>query len=177
MPDSTVPDSTVPGRRVVALHARAVLDVDSGDLIDSGYVRIEGNRIAEVGTDARTAAGADEVIDLPDLTLIPGLMDMEVDLVLGGPGAGLNDPVTVDPVTMTLRGAANARRTLMAGFTTVRNLGLFVKTERLPARRRAGAGDRRRLDRGLSDRSCRTRHRADRRAPRPRARRATSRRT
>ena len=55
-------------------------------------------------------------------------MDMEVDLVLGGPGAGLLDPVQTDPVKMTLRGVANGQRTLRAGFTTVRNLGLFVKT-------------------------------------------------
>src|SRR5690349_22750987 len=55
-------------------------------------------------------------------------MDMEVDLVLGGPGAGLTDPVVTDPVKMTLRATVNARRTLLAGFTTVRNLGLFVKS-------------------------------------------------
>jgi imidazolonepropionase-like amidohydrolase len=55
-------------------------------------------------------------------------MDMEVDLVLGGPGAGLTDPVVTDPVKMTLRATVNAKRTLRAGFTTVRNLGLFVKT-------------------------------------------------
>jgi imidazolonepropionase-like amidohydrolase len=55
-------------------------------------------------------------------------MDMEVDLVLGGPGAGLTDPVVTDPIKMTLRATVNARRTLHAGFTTVRNLGLFVKT-------------------------------------------------
>src|SRR3546814_19830566 len=55
-------------------------------------------------------------------------MDMEVDLVLGGPGAGLTDPVVTDPVKMALRGTVNARRTLRAGFTTDRNLGLFVKT-------------------------------------------------
>jgi imidazolonepropionase-like amidohydrolase len=55
-------------------------------------------------------------------------MDMEVDLVLGGPGAGLTDPLRMNPVKMTLRATTNARRTLRAGFTTVRNLGLFVKT-------------------------------------------------
>jgi imidazolonepropionase-like amidohydrolase len=60
--------------------------------------------------------------------LVPGLMDMEVDLVLGGPGAGFSDPVRLDPVQMTLRAVANGQRTLRAGFTTVRNLGLFVKT-------------------------------------------------
>ncbi len=118
----------MPDPSVIVLHARGVLDVDSGEIMDSGYVRVEANRIAAVTTDASIAIGADEVIELPDLTLIPGLMDMEVDLVLGGPGAGLMDPVRVDPIKMTLRAVANGMRTLRAGFTTVRNLGLFVKT-------------------------------------------------
>jgi imidazolonepropionase-like amidohydrolase len=113
---------------VTALHARGVLDVDTGDVIESGWVVVEGTQIASVGTDGSVAADAGEVIELPDLTLIPGLMDMEVDLVLGGPGAGLTDPVVTDPVKMTLRATVNGRRTLRAGFTTVRNLGLFVKT-------------------------------------------------
>jgi imidazolonepropionase-like amidohydrolase len=118
MPD---PTSTV-------LHARGLLDVDRGDVIDDAYVSIEGNRVTEVASGRSTTAGADQVIDLPELTLVPGLMDMEVDLVLGGPGAGFTDPVRLDPVKMTLRAVANGQRTLRAGFTTVRNLGLFVKT-------------------------------------------------
>jgi imidazolonepropionase-like amidohydrolase len=113
---------------VTVLHARGALDVDSGNIIEHASVCIEGGRITDIGTDRSIAAGADEVIDLPELTLLPGLMDMEVDLVLGGPGAGLLDPVVRDPVRMTLRATVNARRTLRAGFTTVRNLGLFVKT-------------------------------------------------
>lgn len=107
------------------LRPAGVLDVDSGEVLAGAAIRVEGNRIAEIGD---VDADAHKVIDLPEITLIPGLMDMEVDLVLGGPGAGLSDPVRVDPVKMTLRAAANARRTLRAGFTTVRNLGLFVKT-------------------------------------------------
>ena len=113
---------------VTVLHAAGVLDIDSGETLANGFVRVEGNRITDVGADEGIANGAHERIDLPELTLIPGLMDMEVDLVLGGPGAGLTDPVRTDPVKMTLRAVANARRTLRAGFTTVRNLGLFVKT-------------------------------------------------
>ena len=56
-------------------------------------------------------------------------MDMEVNLLLGGPDhqSPLN-PVQDDPAVRTLRAVANARRTLRAGFTTVRNLGLFVQT-------------------------------------------------
>lgn len=118
----------MPQATVTVVHARGVLDVDRGEVLEFGYVRVERNRITAVTTDPSAAADADERIELPDLVLIPGLMDMEVDLVLGGPGAGLYDPVRTDPVKMTLRAAANARRTLLAGFTTVRNLGLFVKT-------------------------------------------------
>jgi imidazolonepropionase-like amidohydrolase len=110
------------------VHARGALDSDTGDVIDNAYVCVEGDRITSVDTDPSIAADADEVIDLPELTLLPGLMDMEVDFVLGGPGAGLMDPVISDPVKMTLRATVNAKRTLRAGFTTVRNLGLFVKT-------------------------------------------------
>jgi imidazolonepropionase-like amidohydrolase len=118
----------MPEPTVTLLHARAVLDVDAGELIEPGYIRVEGNRITAVTADRADAGDAEQVIELPELVLIPGLMDMEVDLVLGGPGAGLTDPVVTDPVKMTLRATVNARRTLLAGFTTVRNLGLFVKT-------------------------------------------------
>src|SRR5262245_41858485 len=110
------------------LHARGALDIDTGDVIEDAYVVVEGDRVTSVATDASVASDADEVVELPELTLLPGLMDMEVDFVLGGPGAGLTDPVITDPVKMSLRGTVNAKRTLKAGFTTVRNLGLFVKT-------------------------------------------------
>jgi imidazolonepropionase-like amidohydrolase len=118
----------MPDQTFTVLHAKGVLDVDTGDVVDDAYVTVEGNRITAVSTERGATADADEVIELPGLTLVPGLMDMEVDLVLGGPGAGLTDPVRHDPVKLTLRAVANGRRTLRAGFTTVRNLGLFVKT-------------------------------------------------
>jgi imidazolonepropionase-like amidohydrolase len=118
----------MPEANVTVLHAGGVLDVDAGEVLDGAYVCVEGDRITSIDPDPSITADADEVIELPELTLIPGLMDMEVDLVLGGPGAGLTDPVVTDPVKMTLRATVNARRTLRAGFTTVRNLGLFVKT-------------------------------------------------
>jgi imidazolonepropionase-like amidohydrolase len=72
-------------------------------------------------------------MDLGDVTLLPGLMDMELNMLIGGPGGpdGLPDPmhgVKDSPVYRTLRGAVNCATTLMAGFTTVRNLGLMVYT-------------------------------------------------
>src|SRR3546814_12060705 len=113
---------------VKLLAPRGVLDIDSGEVIERGYVRVEGDRITAVDTDRSIGSDADQVIELPELTLLPGLMDMEVDLVLGGPGAGLTDPVVTDPVKMALRGTVNARRTLRAGFTTVRTPALFLPT-------------------------------------------------
>jgi imidazolonepropionase-like amidohydrolase len=111
----------------VHLRSARLLDVDKGELLEPGALLINGDRIVEV---APTSVPEDAVtIDLGDLTLLPGLMDMEVNLLLGGPNheSPLN-PVQDNPALRTLRAVANARRTLRAGFTTVRNLGLFVQT-------------------------------------------------
>ncbi|HEV2310712.1 MAG TPA: amidohydrolase family protein [Acidimicrobiia bacterium] len=111
------------------IHVRAarLLDVASGTYVEPGDLLVEAGRITEVSP--RAAPADAEVVELGDLTLLPGLMDMEVNLLLGGPDhtSPLN-PVQDDPAVRTLRAVANARRTLRAGFTTVRNLGLFVQT-------------------------------------------------
>lgn len=109
---------------MITVRAAGLLDVDSGEIVRPGVVRVDGDRIAGIGGDS-----AGEVIDLGDQILLPGLMDMEVNLLMGGRGEkpGLSQ-VQDDPPTRVLRAVGNARRTLRAGFTTVRNLGLFVKT-------------------------------------------------
>jgi imidazolonepropionase-like amidohydrolase len=114
----------VDGRTTILRSAR-LLDVDAGRLIAPASVHVEGERITAVGvSDVPRDA---EVVDLGDLTLLPGLMDMELNLLMGGP-AGRMASVQLDPALRTLSGVANARTTLLAGFTTVRNLGLFVPT-------------------------------------------------
>src|SRR5690349_22623794 len=109
---------------MTTLKAAGLLDVDAGEIIRPGVVRIADDRIATVGGEPEG-----EIIDLGDSILLPGLMDMEVNLLMGGRGEnpGLSQ-VQDDPPTRVLRAVGNARRTLRAGFTTVRNLGLFVKT-------------------------------------------------
>jgi imidazolonepropionase-like amidohydrolase len=109
---------------ILTLKAAGLVDVDTGEVIRPGVVRIDGDRIVGIG-----GAPEGEIIDLGDSILLPGLMDMEVNLLMGGRGEnpGLSQ-VQDDPPTRTLRAVGNARRTLRAGFTTVRNLGLFVKT-------------------------------------------------
>jgi imidazolonepropionase-like amidohydrolase len=112
---------------VTTLKAAGLVDVDAGEIVRPGIVRIEDNRIVGVGEGEQ--GPEDVVIDLGDAILLPGLMDMEVNLLMGGRGEnpGLSQ-VQDDPPTRMLRAVGNARRTLRAGFTTVRNLGLFVKT-------------------------------------------------
>jgi imidazolonepropionase-like amidohydrolase len=109
---------------MVTLRAAGLLDVDAGSITSPGIVRIEEDRIVGIGGPV-----SGEVIDLGDLILLPGLMDMEVNLLMGGRGeTPVLSPVQDDPPLRMLRAVGNARRTLRAGFTTVRNLGLFVKT-------------------------------------------------
>jgi len=117
--------------QVTVLRADRWLDIDAGEVKSPAVIVVEGNRIAAVNPTEVPATGNE--IDLGDVTLLPGLMDMELNLLIGGPGgpAGLPDPmhgVKDDPVFRTLRGTQNALTTLLAGFTTVRNLGLMVKT-------------------------------------------------
>ena len=108
----------------LTLQAARLLHVETGEVETPGRVTVDGDRIAAVGGDP-----AGEVLDLGDVTLLPGLMDMEVNLLMGGRGeTAVLSPVQDDPALRMLRAVGNARRTLRAGFTTVRNLGLFCKT-------------------------------------------------
>ncbi|MGI9210295.1 MAG: amidohydrolase family protein [Rhodococcus sp. (in: high G+C Gram-positive bacteria)] len=109
---------------MLTLKAAGLLDVDTGEIIRPGILRIDGDRIVGVGGEPEG-----EVIDLGDQILMPGLMDMEVNLLMGGRGEKpVYSTVQDDPPLRMLRAVGNSRRTLRAGFTTVRNLGLFVKT-------------------------------------------------
>ena len=109
------------------LRAARWLDVEAGVVNSPALVVIDGDRIAAVDP-PNAPAGATE-IDLGDVTLMPGLMDMELNLFMGGPSGGNpRSDVQDDPAFRTLRATVNARQTLLAGFTTVRNLGLFVRT-------------------------------------------------
>lgn len=109
---------------MLTLKAAGYLDVEAGEIVRPGIVKVDGDHIVGLGGEPEG-----DIIDLGDSILLPGLMDMEVNLLMGGRGEnpGLSQ-VQDDPPTRVLRAVGNARRTLRAGFTTVRNLGLFVKT-------------------------------------------------
>lgn len=89
-------------------------------------VLVEGNHITRVGPEksVQVPAGA-EVLDLPDATLLPGLIDAHSHLFLHPYNeTSWNDQVLKEPVAYrTLRAGVQARATLLAGFTTLRDLG------------------------------------------------------
>ena len=116
---------------VTVLRAERWADVETGEVRGPAVVVVDGNQI--VAVNPKELPGPAAEVDLGDVTLLPGLMDMELNMLIGGPGGpdGLPDPmhgVKDSPVYRTLRGAVNCATTLMAGFTTVRNLGLMVYT-------------------------------------------------
>ncbi len=111
----------------VRLRAARMLDVDAGSYVEPGDLLVEGDRIVAVSPTSVPEGTVER--DLGDLTLLPGLMDMEVNLLMGGPDHA--SPLVVvqdDPAVKLLRAVANCRRTLRSGYTTVRNLGLFIQT-------------------------------------------------
>ena len=99
----------------------------AGEPPHAGWVVLtDGTHIAAVGPAATVQAPAGaEVIELPGTTLLPGLMDIHSHLLLHPYNETLwNDQVLKEPVPYrTLRAAAQARATLLAGFTTLRDLG------------------------------------------------------
>jgi imidazolonepropionase-like amidohydrolase len=109
----------------IAVHAGKVLDVRTGNYLADQIIWIEGDRIKAIGKAAEISselpAGA-KVIDLSNATVLPGLIDCHTHLTytpyMSGP-AGLH----VSYPRQALIGARNARVTLEAGFTTVRNVG------------------------------------------------------
>ncbi len=106
----------------VAIHAGHVLDVKTGKTLTDQIVLIEGGRIVTVQDAATTKlpAGAAR-IELPNATVLPGLIDAHTHLTFD-PVFGY-ESLGISVARETLTGAKNARITLNAGFTTVRNVG------------------------------------------------------
>jgi len=103
-----------------------MLDVAAGRIVAHPVLRIQDGRIAAVLTEDQAPAkrkGGPRHIRLGDRTLLPGLIDAHVHLGSTLEGDFVNRPVHEGPADTALRAAHDARVTLLAGFTTVRNVG------------------------------------------------------
>ena len=111
----------------VAIRAGRLLDVRSGQFIDKPVVLIKGDRIEAVGSNLAIPAGL-KVIDLGTATLLPGMMDMHTHIT-GNPEDLGYSSIAISIAREALNGVKNARLTLEAGFTSIRNVGASAYTD------------------------------------------------
>jgi imidazolonepropionase-like amidohydrolase len=112
-----------PAPKRTVIRAGRVLNVRTGELRANQAIVIEGDKIAQIAPSSEIkAAAGDTTIDLPDATLLPGLIDMHTHLTFDLNSLGYQG-LSISTAREALHGARNARRTLEAGFTTVRNVG------------------------------------------------------
>src|SRR5437870_10436755 len=117
--------AVAPATEVVVLKAARLFDGRGDSTVPNGVVIVEGGKITAAGSGLATPAGA-RVVDLGDATLLPGFIDAHVHLT----GESSDDwyRAAVEGLRRSvpekaIRATEYARRTLMAGFTTVRNVG------------------------------------------------------
>jgi imidazolonepropionase-like amidohydrolase len=106
----------------VAVHAGHLLDVKTGKTLTDQTIVIEGAKIISIGATADAKVPADATrIELPNATVLPGLIDAHTHLTMN-PQFGY-ETLAISVPREALIGAKNARATLFAGFTSVRNVG------------------------------------------------------
>ena len=129
--------AAAPAGKTVAIRAGHLLDVRTGKTLANQIIVIQGDKIASVGADAQIPAGA-QVIDLSNATVLPGLIDAHTHVTMPT-NFGYSRLATSVP-REALIGARNARVTLEAGFTTIRNVGASGFTD-VALRDAINAGD------------------------------------
>jgi imidazolonepropionase-like amidohydrolase len=113
---------TAPAPTVTALRCARLIDTATGKLQGETTIVIEGKRIRSVVAGREAPAGA-TVVDLPEQTCMPGLIDSHAHLTVEITPSFYQDRFHWNPADYAIRSTVYARRTLLAGFTTVRNLG------------------------------------------------------
>jgi imidazolonepropionase-like amidohydrolase len=114
--------AAAPSAPLSAIHCGHLLDVLTGQMLGPTTVIVEGKRVREVAAGSKTPAGATE-IDLSSQTCLPGLIDSHTHLSSEGSPTQYVDDFHWNLADYVVRSTLYARRTLLAGFTTVRNLG------------------------------------------------------
>lgn len=104
--------------------AGRLLEVETGRLLSGQCLTIVDERVRDVGRCTRPPAHA-TVVDWRPYTVLPGLIDLHTHLADVGQSADVAEPIKTGPAETAFIGAKNARDTLLAGFTAVRDVGTF----------------------------------------------------
>ena len=105
------------------IHCGNLFDGLGNNLQPQMTVVVEGNKITAVQKGYTNPSGKDNVLDMKSKTVLPGLIDMHVHLESQTRRGGAIDGFTSNPADVAYRAAQYAKTTLLAGFTTVRDLG------------------------------------------------------
>ncbi len=105
------------------IHCGKLIDVKNKVALENMSVIVTGNKITDVKQGYVQAGAVDKLIDLKNYTVMPGLMDMHVHLESETKRGGVADRFTVNPPDVAFESVRYSNVTLMAGFTTVRDLG------------------------------------------------------
>lgn len=105
----------------IVVSADRMIDVITGKIVEHPAITITDGRISAVGTESSVPAGARH-IELPGMTLLPGLIDMHTHITSDPRYSGYRQLQFTDNF-WTVVGVANAKKTVEAGFTTIRNVG------------------------------------------------------
>ncbi len=114
LPAQAAPPST-------AIKAARMLDLATGQMVANPVIVVQGNRIVSLGQ--ATVPKDARVVDLGDVTLLPGFIDLHTHLTSEISAASFTAPVTLTMADAAFSAAFNARKTVLAGFTTVRDFG------------------------------------------------------
>jgi imidazolonepropionase-like amidohydrolase len=110
-----------PAARTILVRAAQIIDGRGGKPLANGAVLVRGDRIERIGP--ADGVKADEVIDLGSATILPGLIDLHTHLTDEVGTNWESALLTTTPGRAAIYGAVNARTTLLAGFTTCRDMG------------------------------------------------------
>ena len=117
----TSAEDTKPSPTVI-VRAGRLFDPQAGRMLDRPVIVVVGNKINSVSNGNPPSISGATLIDLGDATLLPGLIDVHTHLTFDA-GSGGYESLGISTPRAALIGAKNARLTLLAGFTTVRNVG------------------------------------------------------
>jgi imidazolonepropionase-like amidohydrolase len=115
--------SSAGGGKRTLIKAGHVLDVKTGKLADAQTIVVVGDAIQSIGPTASVAGQpGDTIVDLSRMTVLPGLIDVHTHLTMNTDFDPYRELTTTD-AKEAINGVVNARTTLLAGFTSVRNVG------------------------------------------------------